>query len=169
MENISTEIELKDYIFSILEEVKDPEIPALSIFDMGILRDAYKENDKLIVNITPTYSGCPAMSVIREDIELALKKNNIDNFSVDFVFDPPWTTDWMSDDAKERMRQSGIAPPVGKSEDGFFTILKPEIVLNCPFCNSQNTIKKSEFAATACKALYFCNNCSQPFEHFKCH
>ncbi|MCX6146134.1 MAG: phenylacetate-CoA oxygenase subunit PaaJ [Candidatus Kapabacteria bacterium] len=161
----------KDYIFDILEEVKDPELPLLSINDMGILRDVVfnKINDEVSVIITPTYSGCPAMRVIEEDIVTFLNAKGYDKVKVNMVFSPAWTTDWMSDKAKNGLKQMGIAPPIGKSDDNIFTILETQRQLDCPFCNSNNTIKKAEFSATACKALYYCNSCQQAFEHFKCH
>lgn len=160
----------KEHIFELLEEVKDPELPLLSIFDMGILRDVKQgEENELKIVITPTYSGCPAMRVIEEDIVILLNKKGYDKVKVDMVFSPAWTTDWMSEKAKNGLKEMGIAPPEGKSSDSIFSIIEPKRQLSCPFCNSKNTIKKSEFAATACKALYFCNGCQQPFEHFKCH
>jgi ring-1,2-phenylacetyl-CoA epoxidase subunit PaaD len=158
----------KEEVFRILEDVKDPEIPVLSIFDMGILRDAIIEEDLLKVIITPTYSGCPAMRVIEEDVVIALSRAGFSKVKVEMTFSPPWTTDWMSEAAKLRMKGIGIAPPVGKSDE-LFNILKPQKPMECPFCDSKKTTLKSEFAATACKSLYFCNNCNQPFEHFKCH
>lgn len=160
----------KEHIFDLLEEVKDPELPLLSINDMGILRDVkFGENNQLNIIITPTYSGCPAMRVIEDDIVSFLNRSGYENVKVEMVFSPAWTTDWMSEKAKNGLKQMGIAPPEGKSTDSIFNILEPQRQLSCPFCDSKNTIKKSEFAATACKALYFCNSCQQPFEHFKCH
>jgi ring-1,2-phenylacetyl-CoA epoxidase subunit PaaD len=152
-------------LFQILEQVKDPEIPALSIWDMGILRsiDIESNNDKnkrITVVITPTYSGCPAMDLIRQDIHSALDNAGYTNVEVTWQLLPTWTTAWMSDDAKAKMTKSGIAPP----QDGIdAAAVKPQ----CPVCGSKQTQLISEFGSTACKALYRCESCLEPFDYFK--
>jgi len=162
---------LANDIKELLKGVKDPEIPLVNIVGMGIVRDVELFDDNQIkVRITPTYSGCPAMNVIKEDIVTHLNKQGFYNVVIETVLSPAWTTDWMDEETRENLVLSGIAAPE-KREDGddVFVILKPDPKISCPFCKSKDTIKKSQFGATACKALYFCNSCSQPFEYFKCH
>ncbi len=160
----------KDKIWDLLADVKDPEIPVLSIIDLGIAREVTIEEEKIIVRITPTYSGCPAMKAIEQEIEKTLKINGIQNFEINKDFSETWTTDWMSDDAKKRLKEYGIAPP-GKTEDDddFLKNLKGSSrVIPCPYCDSTNTELQSEFGSTACKSQYYCHDCEEPFEHFKC-
>lgn len=159
----------EEKILEILENVSDPEIPYLSIADMGILRCARIEDDIAIITVTPTYSGCPAMYEIRKRIVEELRANGVEKVKVETVLSPAWTTDWMSDEAKEKLKKSGIAPPGKTNEFSIDNILNNKDFVACPFCNSDNTEMRAEFSATACKSLYFCNNCDQPFEHFKCH
>ena len=155
----------------ILETVVDPEIPVLTIADMGILRQVELAEDaagapKAIITITPTYSGCPAMDMISANIRMALLQHGIRNFHIKSQLSPAWTTDWMTDEAKEKLRQFGIAPPVGKSLDE--SSLESAVV-PCPKCGSTHTKLVSAFSSTACKAFYTCNECLEPFDHFKCH
>lgn len=160
----------KDEIRDLLSEVKDPEIPVLSIIDLGILREVRVNEDKVTVRITPTYSGCPAMKAIEQEIEKTLKINGIQNYEVKKDFSETWTTDWMSDEAKRKLKDYGIAPP-GKTEkeDDFLKTLKGSSrVISCPYCDSTNTELQSEFGSTACKSQYYCYDCEEPFEHFKC-
>lgn len=160
----------KDEIWDLLSEVKDPEIPVLSIIDLGILREVTIIENKVVVRITPTYSGCPAMKAIEDDIEKTLRVNGIQNFEVIKDFSDTWTTDWMSDEAKKKLKDYGIAPP-GKTEkdDNFLKSLKGSSrVIPCPYCDSSNTELQSEFGSTACKSQYYCHDCDEPFEHFKC-
>lgn len=160
----------KEEIWDLLSEVKDPEIPVLSIIDLGIAREVSINDGKVIVRITPTYSGCPAMKAIEQDIEKTLRVNGIHNFEVKKDFSETWTTDWMSEEAKKRLKEYGIAPP-GKTEknDDFLKTLKGSSrVIPCPYCDSTNTELQSEFGSTACKSQYYCNDCNEPFEHFKC-
>jgi ring-1,2-phenylacetyl-CoA epoxidase subunit PaaD len=157
-------------IWDLLSEVKDPEIPVLSIIDLGIAREVIVNEDKVTVRITPTYSGCPAMKAIEREIQKMLKVNGIQNFEVKKDFSETWTTDWMSDKAKEKLKDYGIAPP-GKTEkeDNFLKTLKGSSrVISCPYCDSTNTKLQSEFGSTACKSQYYCHDCEEPFEHFKC-
>jgi ring-1,2-phenylacetyl-CoA epoxidase subunit PaaD len=157
-------------IWSYLEEVIDPEIPVLNVVEMGIVRDVEFEGHKLIVKITPTYSGCPAMNAIEMEIHKKLREKGIESFDVITDFKESWTTDWMTDHAKKKLKDYGIAPPEKSSEsDDFLTSLKgSQKIVPCPYCDSLDTVLQSEFGSTACKSQYFCNECSQPFEHFKC-
>jgi len=149
----------KDTIFDILRSVKDPEIPVISIHDLGILRDIKIHDDQAEVIITPTYSGCPAMLEIEKEIHNTLKAEGIENFKITTVLSPAWTTDWMTEEGKKKLEAYGIAPPNPTA---------PENVA-CPQCKSQNTALVSEFGSTACKALYKCKDCLEPFDYFKCH
>lgn len=160
----------KSDIWSWLEEVIDPEIPVLNIVEMGIVRDVEIQDDQVTVKITPTYSGCPAMNAIEMDIRKKLKEKNISNFDVRTDFKESWTTDWMTDHARTKLKDYGIAPPEDtEKSDDFLTILKgSQKVVPCPYCDSMNTELQSEFGSTACKSQYYCNSCNQPFEHFKC-
>jgi len=152
-------------LWNLLDEVKDPEIPVLSLWDMGILRDVQREGNQVQVTITPTYSGCPAMDVMREDIEIALRANGIEDYAVKTVLAPAWTTDWMTDKGRAQLRGYGIAPPDDAVDhQGRET---PESKVRCPHCGSVHTQRVSEFGSTACKALFQCNDCSEPFDYFK--
>jgi ring-1,2-phenylacetyl-CoA epoxidase subunit PaaD len=160
----------KKEIWDLLSEVKDPEIPVLSIIDLGIAREVTVKDGKVVVRITPTYSGCPAMKAIEKEIEKTLRVNGIQNFEVNKDFSETWTTDWMSDEAKKKLKDYGIAPP-GKTEndDDFLKTLKGSSrIIPCPYCDSTNTELQSEFGSTACKSQYYCHDCHEPFEHFKC-
>ncbi len=160
----------KEDIWDLLSEVKDPEIPVLSIIELGIAREVMIDRDKVTIRITPTYSGCPAMKAIEQDIEKILRVNGIQNFEVIKDFSETWTTDWMPDEAKKKLKEYGIAPP-GKTEkdDDFLKSLKGSSrVIPCPYCDSTNTELQSEFGSTACKSQYYCHDCNEPFEHFKC-
>ena len=144
-------------IWALLEAVKDPEIPVLSIADLGILRAVHREDDALRIVITPTYSGCPAMRTIEEDVRELLKSNGYNDVRVETRLTPPWTTAWMNEDARERLRAYGVAAPVD-GED-------PQPA--CPLCGSSNTKQISEFGSTSCKALHQCTDCLEPFDYFK--
>lgn len=153
----------------IISEIPDPEIPVITIDELGILRDVQLEADgSITVKITPTYSGCPAMMAIETDIKSSLKEHGYDRVNVELVFSPVWTTDWIPDAAKEKLRKYGIAPPPKSSSDKSLLSLHPKTVL-CPRCGSSNTALISQFGSTACKALYRCESCLEPFDHFKCH
>lgn len=154
-------------IRGLLESVKDPEVPVLSILDLGIVRkvELTQEPDAPIweITITPTYSGCPAMDAIVTQMRMILFANGISNFRIKQVLSPVWTTDWMSEAGREKLKAYGIAPPrYSHSEEQM-----PEII--CPNCGSSNTTVISEFGSTACKALYRCEQCLEPFDYFKCH
>jgi len=158
----------KEDVWNFLNEIPDPEVPVINIVELGIARDVQIQNDKVIISITPTYSGCPAMKVIEQDIFNVLKEKGITDVEIKMVYTPAWTTDWLTDEAKEKLRVYGIAPPDKTTADKSLLTLKPRIIA-CPRCNSTNTSMVSQFGSTACKALYRCNNCGEPFDYFKCH
>lgn len=149
--------------------VLDPEVPVLSVVDLGIVRDIREEDGTVVVDVTPTYSGCPAMRVIESDITDALRKAGAANVRVNTVFQPVWTTEWISADARERLRAYGIAPPTGNSAVATELVPLQRRVdpVPCPRCGSDGTVLRSEFGSTACKAIHYCTSCSEPFEHFK--
>lgn len=158
----------KKEILNLLSEIPDPEIPVITIKDLGILRDVEIKNDLVIVDITPTYSGCPAMKMIEDQIREELHKAGIEKVKVNHVLTPAWTTDWISDEAKEKLKKYGIAPPEKTSSDKNILLGKKKIII-CPHCNSKNTEMVSQFGSTACKSLYKCLECKEPFDYFKCH
>lgn len=157
---------MNEKILNILEEVKDPEIPALSVVDMGIIRDI-RENDHLEVDITPTYTGCPAMDRIESDIVEKLHEKGYADVKINTVLSPPWTTDWISEDGMRRLEEFGIAPPVKGTADKR-TLFQEAPKPRCPYCKSEDTAMISAFGSTACKAQYKCKNCQEPFDYFKC-
>jgi len=159
------------FVRELLEQVLDPEVPALTIGDLGILRDVTLLSTGIFqITITPTFTGCPAMRVIEDDISEVLKKEGINNFEIRTVLAPAWTTDWMTREGKKKLEAYGIAPPTQSTEQHLKAMLsgKKEKVA-CPFCKSTNTRLTSAFGSTACKALHYCDSCHQPFEEFKCH
>lgn len=151
---------------ALLEPISDPEIPVLSIVDMGVIRAVNITGDGVEVVITPTYSGCPAMNVIEMEIRATLKSQGIDA-TVKTVLSPPWTTDWLTERGRERLREYGIAPPVESSVDKN-ALFAEEREVPCPQCQSTHTKMISQFGSTACKAMYKCNDCLEPFDYFKC-
>ena len=156
-------------VVELLREVKDPEVPVLDIVELGIVRQAIVDEEGVVVEVTPTYSGCPAMRAIEEAIVAQLEEHGIGAVSIRTVLDPPWTTDWMTEDAREKLREYGIAPP-GEVEQGSPIQLGPTTRrVPCPFCGSSATTLKSAFGSTACKSLHYCDSCHQPFEYFKPH
>ncbi len=154
----------KQNIYTILSEVADPEVPAINVVELGVVRDVEFEGDQVQVVLTPTYSGCPAMKIIRDRILDALHRHGYEKASTRTVLSPAWTTDWISDDARRKLKAYGISPPGRTSEVG----LLGEKTIACPLCSSEDTELRSEFGSTPCKALRYCNACCQPFEHFKC-
>src|SRR5687767_13969159 len=155
-------------IYKLLEEIPDPEIPVISIVELGVIREVVIEDDgKIIVKITPTYSGCPAMHAMERDIVHMMKHNHIDNYKIETIDSPAWTTDWLSDIAKEKLKNYGIAPPE-KGASKRLLLFGKRGKIKCPRCNSTDTSIISEFGSTACKALYKCNVCREPFDYFKC-
>jgi ring-1,2-phenylacetyl-CoA epoxidase subunit PaaD len=155
-------------IWDLLYEVSDPEIPVLSIVDLGVIREVNLEGDAVEVVITPTYSGCPAMNMIEVNIRATLQENGYDQVKVRTILSPAWTTDWLTEVGRKKLRDYGIAPPVGSSKDKNDLFAEQKIV-PCPQCNSENTKLVSQFGSTACKAMYKCNDCLEPFDYFKCH
>ena len=151
----------KEAIFAYLEEIKDPEVPVLSIIDLGIVRDIKMNEDEIEIIITSTYTGCPAMDMITANIRIELTTLGFKKIKITTALSPAWTTDWMSEEGKRKLQLYGIAPP-----DKRFSI--PEDGVECPQCHSSNTRLVSEFGSTACKALYQCNDCKEPFDYFKC-
>jgi ring-1,2-phenylacetyl-CoA epoxidase subunit PaaD len=159
----------KEKILSILETVTDPEVPVLSVIDLGIVRDVVLHNeDEVEVIITPTYSGCPAMDVITMNIRIALSTLGFINIKITNALSPAWTTDWMSEEGKQKLKDYGIAPPTPKQQVCNEKLFAEEAI-PCPHCNSWHTHRVSEFGSTACKALYVCDDCKEPFDYFKCH
>ncbi|WP_340149604.1 1,2-phenylacetyl-CoA epoxidase subunit PaaD [uncultured Sneathiella sp.] len=153
-----------DEILDILDLVKDPEIPAVSVRDMGIIRRVEEAEDRLKIVITPTYSGCPAMEVIERDIATMLTLHGLNDFDVETEISPAWTTDWITEAGRQKLRDYGIAPPANRGK----AALMGQEAVACPQCDSSNTDLVSEFGSTACKALYKCRDCLEPFDYFKC-
>ena len=151
-----------DELWKLLEQVPDPEIPVLSILDLGIVRDIKLHDQQIEIIITPTYSGCPAMDVISMDIRLKLIEYGLKNIKITSVLSPAWTTDWMTEEGKIKLNKYGIAPPKMSSD-------KSDTPPICPQCKSADTKLLSQYGSTPCKALYQCNECKEPFDYFKCH
>lgn len=155
-------------IWKILESVLDPEVPVLSILDLGIVRAVKLEKeDQPEIIITPTYTGCPAMNVIEVNIKSVLQENGFQNVKVTTVLSPPWTTDWLTEAGKQKLKAYGIAPPVEESTDKIALFQEKQVP--CPLCDSLNTKMVSQFGSTACKSHYQCKDCLEPFDYFKCH
>ncbi|HET6225556.1 MAG TPA: 1,2-phenylacetyl-CoA epoxidase subunit PaaD [Bacteroidia bacterium] len=153
-------------ITGILSQIPDPEIPIITIGDLGILRSVKWDGDSYIVTITPTYSACPAMAMVEAQIKEKMQKLGHMNVAVDTVYTPVWTTDWLSEETKKKLKHYGIAPPPHSS---CVKVLNDLTKIPCPFCSSIHTELISRFGSTPCKAMYKCKNCQEPFEHFKCH
>lgn len=156
-------------IWSLLEAVNDPEVPVLSVVDLGIIRDVRMVEGKPEIVLTPTYSGCPAMDVIRANIRIALLQHGYPEVTLTTVLSPAWTTDWMSEKGKDKLKAYGIAPPLPSQQVCRQELFGRNEAVSCPRCNSYHTTLISEFGSTACKALYRCEDCHEPFDHFKCH
>ena len=159
----------EEALFEVLRGIPDPEVPALDIVELGIVRKVELGADGAVaVEVTPTYSGCPAMHVIEQEIVAALRANGHDRVELRTVYSPAWTTDWLSDSAKAKLKAYGIAPPHHTvAEQPLVPLTSSVSRAPCPYCGSSNTERKSEFGSTACKAIHFCNGCRQPFEEFK--
>jgi ring-1,2-phenylacetyl-CoA epoxidase subunit PaaD len=157
-----------------LAQVPDPEIPVISVTDLGIVRDVAWVDDTLVVTVTPTYSGCPATTIINLDIETALCAHGIEKLTLKRQLSPPWTTDWISPAGREKLRAYGIAPPIdGTAADGRHAararrLTGANLTIACPRCGSTATEKVSQFGSTPCKASYRCTDCLEPFDYFKC-
>jgi ring-1,2-phenylacetyl-CoA epoxidase subunit PaaD len=154
-------------IWALLATVQDPEIPVLSVVDLGIARDVRIRDGRVVVVITPTYSGCPAMDTIERDIRVTLAEHGVEDFDVETRLAPPWTTDWLTDEARAKLHAYGIAPPEHATSDKR-ALLGDAAAPACPRCGSHGTERISEFGSTACKALYRCLDCREPFDYFKC-
>ena len=154
-----------------LADVTDPEVPVLTILDLGIVRNVAisgsEQNPQVSITITPTYSGCPAMDVITIGIRMALASHGIRNINIDAQLSPAWTTDWMTEEAKKKLKAYGIGPPNRKAYKALGLFEEDKVA--CPRCGSGETELVSQFGPTSCKALYKCLSCKEPFEHFKCH
>ncbi len=154
-----------DAIWQALDQVKDPEIPVVSLVEMGIVRDvAVEPGGAVTVTITPTFSGCPALEVMKTDIVEHLRAMGIERVKVETTYTPPWTTDWISDEARAKLKAFGLAPP--PLHGGNFEIVLMDAVA-CPYCGSARTSLRNSFGPTPCRMIYYCNNCQQPFEQFK--
>jgi ring-1,2-phenylacetyl-CoA epoxidase subunit PaaD len=156
-----------EQINHILSTVTDPEIPVLTILDMGIVREITAESTGINISITPTYSGCPAMNTIADDICAAFAKEGVKNVSVKLVLSPAWSTDWLSEEGKQKLSAYGIAPPLDHDADKA-ALWNGAKVIPCPQCHSTNTKMISMFGSTACKSLHQCNDCLETFDYFKC-
>jgi ring-1,2-phenylacetyl-CoA epoxidase subunit PaaD len=158
-------------ILSLLNSVADPEVPVLTVTDLGIVREIniISPEKSVEIIITPTYSGCPAMDVIAMNIKMVLMKNGYRDVIIRKVLSPAWTTDWMTEGAKQKLKAYGIAPPGNTKQTDRDVLFGEPAKAQCPQCNSYNTVLISEFGSTACKALYKCQNCGEPFDYFKCH
>ena len=153
-----------------LIEVTDPEIPVITIQDLGILRDVAVDGANIIVTITPTYSGCPAMQEIEADVHSALEQRGWHNVEVRTVLSPAWTTDWMSESGRRKLREFGIAPPTPRAAGPIaLEITTRPVDVSCPQCGSDDTEELARFASTSCKAMWRCRACREPFDHFKDH
>lgn len=159
--------QIAERITSVLDSVPDPEIPAVSVTDLGIVRAiVVNADEQVFVHITPTYTGCPATQLIERSVREALDEADFDNVGLKTVLSPAWNTDMISDAGREKLRQYGIAPPPRGSAD---SSLKRGDPVECPRCGSHDTVEVSRFGSTPCKALWRCKACAEPFDRFKCH
>ncbi|MFM6933995.1 MAG: 1,2-phenylacetyl-CoA epoxidase subunit PaaD [Flavobacteriales bacterium] len=156
----------KEDIQAWLTEVCDPEIPVLSLYDLGVLRDIECIGDEWIITITPTYSGCPAMKTMEDDILQKLRENGLENVRVQLVLSPAWTTDWLTENGRKKLLEFGIAPPEDEVDKS--VLFSSPTVVPCPKCGSKETKMVSQFGSTACKAHYQCLSCLEPYDYFKC-
>jgi ring-1,2-phenylacetyl-CoA epoxidase subunit PaaD len=159
----------REQLLAVLDEVMDPEVPVLSVVELGIVRDVevHEESGAVTVTVTPTYSGCPALAMIERDIETALRARGIAHVAVKTSYSPAWTTDWIPAEAREKLRAYGIAPPGLADHDAPVAIGRRRPAARCPYCGSADTQLRSEFGSTSCKAIHVCRTCAQPFEEFK--
>jgi ring-1,2-phenylacetyl-CoA epoxidase subunit PaaD len=168
-QSLATASAALDRIWGVLQTVPDPEIPVLSVVDLGLVRQVRIDDDDIArVDLSPTYSGCPATDVIRASVVEALRNAGFERVEVRDVLSPPWTSDWITAEGREKLREYGIAPPA-ESVASKRLIGRPSPAIACPRCNSQRTTRTSEFGSTPCKALYRCEECLEPFDYFKCH
>ena len=163
---ISEKPNIQEHLISVLESVPDPEIPVLTVLDLGVIREAVEMDGVIHIKLTPTYSGCPAMDVIADDLKAAfLKVGKI--AEVDLILSPAWTTDWISEKGLQKMEKYGIARPLSESHD-IDVLLHDKKLVKCPQCSSTQTHLVSQFGSTPCKALFKCDDCHEPFDYFKC-
>lgn len=157
----------REEALAVLQGVPDPEVPVISVVELGVVRDVQVDEDCMTVIMTPTYSGCPAMREMEADVKAALLARGVPQVEVRTVLTPPWTTDWIGPEAREKLRRYGIAPPGRAEPQGFVTLTRARPAVPCPFCGSADTQLQSEFGSTACKAIHTCRACGSPFDEFK--
>ena len=158
---------LEDEVWAALQSVQDPEIPAVSVVEMGMIRDVAVEGERARVTVLPTFTGCPAVPIIKEDVTAAVAAvPGIEDVQVDFSFDPPWTTDRITSIGRRKLKEFGLAPPTGNGPVLITEIGLPATAI-CPFCGSKNTHNETLFGPTPCRAVYYCDECRNPFEQFK--
>lgn len=157
---------IQEHLIETLNTVSDPEIPVLSVLDLGVIREAVEKNGKVFIKLTPTYSGCPAMDVISDDLKSAFAMTG-KSAEVSLVLSPAWSTDWISEEGKLKMEAYGIAAPLEETADKE-ALLGNKRIIKCTLCGSTNTKLVSQFGSTACKALFQCEDCHEPFDYFKC-
>ena len=166
MEELTNKVSISE-VWEILKAIPDPEIPVISIVDLGVVRDVQITNEGIAIKITPTYTGCPATNIFEQDIKTELEKVGFQTIDISYQYSPAWTTDWLDENAREKLQKFGIAPPEGTTSDKKF-LLGEDPTVRCPQCKSINTQMTSQFGSTACKSLYKCNDCLEPFDYFKC-
>jgi len=154
------------YIWDLLEEVSDPEVPVLSVVDLGVVREVSIQDEQVYITITPTYSGCPAMKTMEDDIRKKLAEHQVQKVIIETVLSPAWTTDWLSENGRYKLKEYGIAPPENEVDKS--VLFSEPTRVPCPKCDSTNTRMISQFGSTACKAHYQCNSCKEPYDYFKC-
>lgn len=157
----------REEALAVLQGVPDPEVPVISVVELGVVRDVQVDGDCMTVTMTPTYSGCPAMREMEADVKAALLSRGVPQVVVRTVLTPAWTTDWIGPEAREKLRRYGIAPPGRAEPKGFVTLTRARPAVPCPFCGSADTQLQSEFGSTACKAIHTCRACGAPFDEFK--
>lgn len=157
----------REELYEILDTVKDPEVPVLSVVELGIIRDAAETDEGVRVTITPTYSGCPAMHEIEVEIRRALERRGLGPIDIRTTYAPAWTTDWIGPEARAKLEAYGIAPPSPADTSDLVQLHRRAPTVRCPYCKSLDTVQKSVFGSTACKSIWVCNECRQPFEEFK--
>jgi len=151
-------------IFKLLDQVKDPEIPVLSIVELEIIREVLPKADKILVRMTPTYSGCPAIEVMQAEVRECLEKAGFKTVEIELIYSPAWSSQWLGEEARSKLKQYGIAPP--NTQSTLVGIGASKVTL-CPYCDSKKTEIRSEYGSTSCKALHYCLDCQEPFEEFK--
>lgn len=159
--------EVEKKVWQRLAEIPDPEIPVISILELGVVRQVKWDGEKLKITTTPTYTGCPAMTLFVAEIRASMHAQGIENVEIETVYAPAWTTDWLSAEARMKLKKYGIAPPVQNTAAGGNDLFAVPPAVPCPRCDSENTFLKSQFGSTACKSLFVCGNCWEPFEYFK--